>query len=65
MSPRRRPAAEQPDAFSALDALTGRKLPGGCPDCSSYQLVARAAESVYELLVHHDPACPAMKGTTS
>ncbi len=40
---------------SALDHLTGRRLPGGCDDCHAYQ----HAPGLYLLTVHHDPTCPA------
>ncbi len=43
---------------SALDRLTGRRLPGGCDDCTAYQTVEQQAPGVYLLTVHHDPTCP-------
>lgn len=49
---------------SALDAMTGRRLPGGCDDCAAYQTVTRHANGVYVLVVHHDPGCPALNGVT-
>ncbi len=43
---------------SALDGLTGRRLPSGCDDCTAYQTVEQHAPGVYVLLVHHDDTCP-------
>lgn len=43
---------------SALDALTGRRLPGGCDDCTAFQIIKRVAEGFFVLTVHHDDTCP-------
>ena len=43
---------------SALDAMTGRRLPGGCDDCDAYQRVTRYADGLYLLTVFHDDTCP-------
>lgn len=52
-------------AASSLDALTGRRLPGGCDDCTAYQTVARVEDGFYVLTVHHDPTCPELNGVTA
>jgi len=53
-------------SLSALEALTGRRIPGGCDDCSAYQTVKRLPAdqwgSVYVLTVHHDDTCPFYAG---
>ncbi len=46
---------------SALDGLAGRRLPGGCDDCTAYQTIEQQASGVYVLLVHHDDTCPAYR----
>lgn len=46
------------DAASVLDALTGRRLPGGCDDCTAYQTVQQQTPGVFLLTVHHDDSCP-------
>jgi hypothetical protein len=46
---------------SALDGLTGRRLPGGCDDCTAFQTIEQQAPGVYVLLVHHDNTCPAYR----
>jgi hypothetical protein len=43
---------------SALDAMTGHRIPGGCDDCDAYQTVTHADAGVYVLTVHHDDTCP-------
>jgi hypothetical protein len=47
---------------SALEHLTGHRLPGGCDDCAAYQTVTRVADGLYVLTVHHDDTCPALNG---
>ena len=59
MSNRRKPHAAQ---RSALDAMTGHRMPGGCDDCDAYQTMTRGSEGLYELLVHHDHTCPYYRG---
>jgi len=54
----RRPAA------SALDAMTGHGIPGGCDDCTAYQTVEQHAPGVYVLGVHHDLTCPEYRRRT-
>jgi len=49
---------------SALDAMTGRRMPGGCEDCDAYQVMSRCADGLYVLAVHHDEACPRLNGAT-
>lgn len=49
---------------SALDAMTGRRLPGGCDDCDAYQVMSRCADGLYVLAVHHDDTCPRLNGVT-
>lgn len=49
---------------SVLDAMVGRRTPGGCEDCSAYQTVVRTGDGVYDLTVHHDDTCPRLKGVT-
>lgn len=43
---------------SVLDAMTGRRLPGGCDDCNAYQTVTTQGGGLYVLTVHHDETCP-------
>jgi hypothetical protein len=50
----------QPGPGSVLDAMTGRRLPGGCDDCDAYQTVTLHTDGLYVLLVHHDATCPAL-----
>jgi len=61
-APDRKPIA------SALDAMTGSRIPGGCDDCDAYQTVARRPNDtwggVYVLTVHHDDECPFLTGVT-
>ncbi len=53
------------DTPSVLDALVGRRVLGGCDDCTAYQTVSRCADGVYLLTVHHDATCPALNGRTA
>jgi hypothetical protein len=48
---------------SYLDALTGRRLPGGCDDCDAYQTVRKESAGLYVLVVHHDDTCPFLRRT--
>lgn len=57
------PAGSSP-LSSALDAMTGRRLPGGCDDCNAYQTVTQADQGMYVLTVHHDDDCPFLNGVT-
>ena len=41
-----------------LDAMTGKRIPGGCDDCDAYQVMVRCEAGVYVLEVHHDDTCP-------
>lgn len=50
---------------SALEHLTGRRLPGGCDDCNAYQTVRRVDGRFYVLTVHHDETCPELNGVTA
>lgn len=50
---------------SALAALVGRKLPGGCDDCTAYQTVQQLGSNYFELVVHHDSTCPYFNGPTA
>lgn len=43
---------------SALTALVGIRLPGGCDDCNAYQEVDRMDNGIFRLAVHHDDTCP-------
>jgi hypothetical protein len=52
------PNDRQTGPLSALDALTGRRLPGGCDDCDAYQTVTHETAGVYRMVVHHDETCP-------
>ena len=49
-------------SISSLEALAGRRFPGGCDDCNAYQTVRRCPNDawgeVYVLTVHHDDTCP-------
>lgn len=49
------------DSPSALEHLTGRRLPGGCDDCDAYQTVRRVEGRFYVLTVHHDETCPQLR----
>lgn len=61
-------SAPELPAGSALDAMTGRRIPGGCDDCEAYQLLTRQPNDewggVYVLAVHHDDGCPFLSGVT-
>lgn len=46
-----------PSNASVLEALVGRRLPGGCDDCDAYQAVERIDGALYVLTVHHNPDC--------
>lgn len=49
----------------SLDALVGRRVPGGCEDCNADALVRRDPESgVYVVTVAHDDGCPWLAGVT-
>lgn len=50
---------------SALEPMVGRRLPGGCDDCTAYQVLSRCADDLYVLTVHHDDTCPHLNGATS
>ena len=54
----------QTPANSVLAALTGRRLPGGCDDCSAYQTVSLSSDGLYVLADHHDQTCPFYAGVT-
>ena len=41
-----------------LDAMTGKRIPGGCDDCDAYQTMREEAPGVYVLQVSHDETCP-------
>jgi hypothetical protein len=47
---------------SALQQMTGHRIPGGCADCDAYQVLSRQPDdtwgAVYVLTVHHDETCP-------
>jgi len=45
------------EAGSALDAMTGHRIPGGCDDCAAYQTVEQHAPGLYVLGIHHDLTC--------
>ncbi len=47
---------------SALAALVGRNLPGGCDDCNAHQTVTQTDADLYVLTVHHDETCPWLNG---
>jgi hypothetical protein len=47
-------------ATSALESMTGRRLPGGCESCDGYQVLSRCADDLYVLTVHHDSNCPVL-----
>jgi len=46
---------------SALDAMTGHRMPGGCDDCHAYQTIEQHAPGVYVLAVFHDDTCPELR----
>lgn len=64
MSNRRRASATRhaTECNSALDAMAGLRIPGGCDDCTAYQTMTSEADGLYELLVHHDVTCPFYRG---
>jgi|GEM_PF-2286554 len=47
-----------------LDAMTDKRLPGGCDDCDAYQVMVKAEAGVYVLQVHHDDTCPFYRQAT-
>lgn len=52
-----------------LDALmgprAGRRTPGGCDHCPSYQTVERIADGIWQATVHHHPQCPWLTAATA
>ncbi len=46
---------------SALDAMTGHRMPGGCDDCHAYQTIEQQTPGVYLLAVWHDNGCPELR----
>lgn len=46
---------------SYLDALTARRLPGGCDDCDAYQTVDQQSPGFYVITVRHDDTCPYLR----
>jgi len=52
------------DRFRALDALAGRRIPGGCDDCDAYQEMTTDGAGVYVLTVFHDDTCPWLNART-
>lgn len=55
----------RPEAASALEAMTGHRMPGGCDDCAAYQTVERVDGALYVLHVHHDETCPTLREVRS
>ena len=49
------------DVTEVLGAITGRRIPGGCDDCTAYQTVQQHTPGVFVLTVHHDDTCPAYR----
>lgn len=47
---------------SALAALVGRRLPGGCDDCNAFQTVEQRDVHLFVMTVHHDDSCPWLNG---
>ena len=45
-------------------ANTGQQIAGGCEDCDAYQTVQSDAPNLYRLVIHHDNACPFLRGVT-
>lgn len=45
---------------ASLRDLVGRRVPGGCPDCDAYQVMAEE-DGVFLLAVHHDDTCPSYR----
>lgn len=58
MSNRRRPANPIADVFADL---SGRRLPGGCDDCTAYTVLTETLPGVIVVNVHHDDTCPAYR----
>ena len=47
--------------MSIFQNLQGRRIPGGCVDCTAYQTVREDAPNVYVVVVHHDDTCPTLR----
>lgn len=60
----RRKLRPQSSVPSALEAMTGKRMPGGCDDCSAFQSVEKQANGVYVLTVNHDGCCPYYRRVT-
>lgn len=60
----RRKLRPQTAGRSVLDNMTGRRVPGGCPDCDAYQVITQEHPGVYVLTVHHDDTCPSYRTMT-
>jgi hypothetical protein len=43
-----------------LRALTGRKFPGGCLDCSAFQELYEDDDGGFTLRTFHDDGCPVL-----
>lgn len=41
-----------------FDSLAGKRVPGGCGDCSAEQHLDEVAPNVWVLSVGHKPGCP-------
>ena len=41
-----------------LRDLIGQRIPGGCADCSAFQVVSRDGLGIWRITVHHDGDCP-------
>lgn len=55
---------DEPLTTSVLDAMTGKRLPGGCDDCRAYQTVEKQSDGLYLMTVHHDATCPTLREKT-
>jgi len=44
-----------------MAGLEGLRIPGGCDDCSAYQVVDASQAPIYRVNVHHDESCPAYR----
>jgi len=40
-----------------FEALSGRRIPGGCDDCDAYQTMTQR-DGIYAIEVSHDETCP-------
>lgn len=44
-----------------LDAMLGKRMPGGCGDCGAHQELVQTEPGVYVLQIFHDDTCPELR----